>query len=124
MTDTLRGSAVAHVDRDAAYDLAQMDRVWQVDARIAAGIMRAFAVAGALGRALCDPDDVFAAGRMPDDRRWALDHVEIKLLRLPEEMLTATGRAMAAARVATMRRFLDDLAAETGVAAPCQRRAA
>nr|WP_256474330.1 HD domain-containing protein [Lutimaribacter sp. EGI FJ00013] len=86
----------------------------RLDALGAIGIARAFAVAGGLDRALYDADDPFAAGRKPDDRAFALDHWPIKLLRLPEEMGTVTGREMAQARVATMRRFARDLAVEIG----------
>lgn len=90
----------------------------RLDALGAIGIARTFAVAGALGRAIHAPDDPFAVTRAVDDTGFAVDHFETKLLRLPEGMLTVTGRAMAQTRAATMRRFLADLAAEIGAEAP------
>lgn len=90
----------------------------RLDALGAIGLARAFAVSGALGRPLYDPADPFAANRAPDDSTFALDHFPLKLLRLPDGMLTATGRQMAEARVAVMRQFLCDLATEIGAEPP------
>ncbi|SDO89323.1 uncharacterized protein SAMN05216196_11254 [Lutimaribacter pacificus] len=86
----------------------------RLDALGAIGIARAFAVSGALDRALYDPGDPFAATRAPDDQSFALDHWPAKLLRLPDGMTTATGRRLARARIATMLRFARDLADEIG----------
>lgn len=90
----------------------------RLDALGAIGIARAFAVAGALGRAIHAPDDPFATARTLDDSAFAVDHFATKLLRLPEGMLTVTGRAIAQARAAAMRRFLADLAGEIAAAPP------
>lgn len=90
----------------------------RLDALGAIGIARAFAVAGALERAIHAPDDPFAVTRAVNDTAFAVDHFTTKLLRLPEGMLTVTGRAIAQARAATMRRFLADLAGEIGADAP------
>ncbi len=87
----------------------------RLDALGAVGIARLFATAGAMGSALTHPDDPFAAtGRPLDDRRWALDHVETKLLRLPETMQTAAGLAEAERRAETIRQFVRDLRREIG----------
>ena len=87
----------------------------RLDALGAVGIARMFATAGATGAALMHPDDPFrTTGRALDDRRYALDHVEAKLLRLPGTMQTAAGRAEALRRAATIRRFVADLRAEAG----------
>jgi len=69
-------------------------------------------VAGATGRALYDPADPFARNRAPDDQIWALDHWQIKLLRLPDAMLTAKGREIATARAGIMRVYLSQLTNE------------
>ena len=90
----------------------------RLDALGAVGIARCFAVSGALGRALYDPGDPWAGARGWDDGRYAMDHWPVKLLRLPEGMLTATGRRLAQERVAVMRRYAEALAAEIGVALP------
>ncbi|MBS0563673.1 MAG: HD domain-containing protein [Proteobacteria bacterium] len=84
----------------------------RIEALGAIGIARCFAVAGALGRPLFDADDPFARDRAADDRAYALDHFAVKLLKLPEGMLTATGRKLAAERAEAMRRWLRDLARE------------
>ncbi len=86
----------------------------RLDALGAIGIARAFAVSGALDRALYHANDPFAATRTPDDQSFSLDHWPAKLLRLPDGMSTETGRRIAQARVATMLRFARDLAAEIG----------
>ena len=90
----------------------------RLEALGAIGIARCFAVSGALGRPLFDPDDPFASARAPDDGRSALDHFATKLMRLPEGFLTSTGRGLAERRVATMRLYLNSLAVELGVAEP------
>lgn len=90
----------------------------RLDALGAIGIARAFAVSGTLNRPFYDPADPFARHRQPDDRAFALDHWPLKLLRLPDAMLTETGRRIARQRLATMRQFLSDLAAELDTAAP------
>ncbi len=78
----------------------------RLDALGAIGIARTFMVGGALGRALADAADPLAEHRAPDDTRFTLDHFPAKLLRLPGLMTTASGRALATARVRFMRRFL------------------
>lgn len=90
----------------------------RLEALGAIGIARCFAVSGALRRRIVHPDDPFAGGRPLDDGAAALDHFQTKLLRLPEGMLTATGRRMADERAATMRRWLADLAGELGQTLP------
>lgn len=84
----------------------------RLEALGAIGLARMFAVSGALGRDLFDPDDPLAQGRALDDRAFALDHIETKLLRLPAAMQTAKGRELANARAAFLRHFRDQLLAE------------
>ena len=86
----------------------------RLDALGAIGIARTFAVAGALGIPLYDDADPFAEDRPLNDKAFALDHWPIKLFRLPEDMLTQAGCAMAHARTADMRLFAQRLAFELG----------
>ncbi|MFC3612540.1 HD domain-containing protein [Lutimaribacter marinistellae] len=95
----------------------------RLDALGAIGIARCFAVSGALGRDLYDPVDPFAQTRDPDDKTWSLDHFRVKLLRLPDEMLTARGAELAHDRAARMIVFLDTLASEIGTRLPDDWRA-
>ncbi|MCB2114897.1 MAG: HD domain-containing protein [Rhodobacteraceae bacterium] len=90
----------------------------RLEALGAVGVARAFAVAGALGRPLFHPEDPFATKRPLDDDTWALDHFAVKLLKLPETFLTATGRRLAGERADVMRRFLADLAQDLGERPP------
>ncbi|MCX8508580.1 MAG: HD domain-containing protein [Rhodobacteraceae bacterium] len=87
----------------------------RLEALGAIGLARCFAVSGALGRALFDGADPFAKGRRLDDRSFAVDHFAVKLLTLPDTMLTVAGRRLAHARAGVLRSYLDQLAEELGV---------
>lgn len=78
----------------------------------AIGLARVFAVAGRLGLGLFDPDDPFADRRALDDTRYALDHFQRKLLRLPETMQTGRGRALAQHNAAWLVEYMAKLSAE------------
>ncbi|WP_198590187.1 HD domain-containing protein [Paracoccus zhejiangensis] len=78
------------------------------------GVARCFYVAGLGQRALYDPQDPAAEGRPLDDAAFALDHFQTKLLGLAEGFQTATGRALAKDRDASLRRFHDAFLAELG----------
>ncbi len=84
----------------------------RLDALGAIGLARCFAVSGALGRSLVDADDPLAERRPLDDGRWALDHFQVKLLRLPDLMRTAAGRRIGAERAAFVEAFMRRMAAE------------
>jgi uncharacterized protein len=96
----------------------------RLDAIGAIGIARCFACGASMhSRAwmqgeqreggMWHPVDPWAqSGRSADDRRWALDHFERKLLRLPEGMHTTSARQEAQRRLATMQNFLAALRAE------------
>ena len=86
----------------------------RLEALGAIGIARMFCVAGATGAALFDPDDPMALHRPPDDRRYALDHLQIKLFPAAEAMQTATGAQMAEARAEWMASFRTRLLTEIG----------
>ncbi|PIJ48531.1 phosphohydrolase [Erwinia sp. OLTSP20] len=78
----------------------------------AIGLARTFYVSGALGRALFDPDDPFAAERPLDDLEWALDHFQAKLLRLPLTMQTDEGKRMATFSARFLVTYMAKLSAE------------
>lgn len=78
----------------------------------AIGLARVFAVAGALNTILFDVEDPFADRRALDDRKYALDHFQCKLLRLPETMQTDKGKAMAQHNARFLVEFMAKLSAE------------
>lgn len=86
----------------------------RLEALGAIGIARCFAVTGQLGGGLFDQTDPMAQHRPLNDRAFALDHFEVKLLRLPVQMQTVTGREMAKERADWMRSFRERLLAEAG----------
>jgi uncharacterized protein len=79
------------------------------DALGAIGIARLFYIAGSLGSKLFDQDDPFGEARTLDDRRFALDHFEVKLLKLPQTMNTNSARELAQSRVGFLRAYLRQL---------------
>jgi uncharacterized protein len=78
----------------------------------AIGLARVFYTAGQLNGQLFDVHDPMAEGRTPDDKQYALDHFQLKLLRLPSMMNTATGRRMAEERAEYLREFLNRICLE------------
>ena len=89
----------------------------RLDALGAIGIARCYATAGAMGSQLVHPEDPVPGPhttRQLDDRRYATDHFVVKLLTLPATMQTEAGRAEAERRAGVIRRFMDELATETG----------
>lgn len=86
----------------------------RLEALGAIGLARMFHVAGATGGGLFDAEDPLAQRRPLDDRRFALDHLEAKLFRLPETMQTATGRQMAEEGVDWLEAFRTRLLVEIG----------
>lgn len=77
----------------------------RMDALGAIGLARMFYTSGRMGRQLAHPDDPLASTRPLDDREFALDHIEVKLEKLPAMMQTAAGRAMAEQRLQALRAF-------------------
>ena len=86
----------------------------RLEALGAIGLARMFLIAGQMGAALFDAGDPLAMERALDDKRFALDHLEVKLFPVAEGMQTATGRAMAAERAEWMASFRTRLLAEIG----------
>jgi len=78
----------------------------RMEALGAIGLARVFYTAGQLSQRLFDAADPMALGREPDDRRYSLDHFQLKLFKLPALMNTATGRRLAEEKAAYLRDFL------------------
>lgn len=84
----------------------------RLEALGAIGLARVFAVSGAMGVALFDARDPFADSRDVDDKAFALDHFQTKLLRLPETMQTDVGRELARHNADFLIQFMAKLSAE------------
>ena len=97
-----RGMAPAQVVQDA-------DRL---EALGALGVARCFNVSGQMDAALFHGGDPMAQDRALDDRAYALDHFEVKLLRVAQTLNTGTAREMAKGRVDFMLAFRTQLLAE------------
>lgn len=84
----------------------------RLEALGAIGLARMFHVAGAMQASLFDPDDPMALHRPLDDRRFALDHMQVKLFAVADTMRTAAGREMAMERADWMASFRSRLLGE------------
>lgn len=86
----------------------------RLDALGAVGLARLFYTAGRMGSALAHPADPLAERRELDDRTYALDHIEVKLAKLPSSMQTAAGRKLGEAQLEWLRTFRRTFVAEWG----------
>ncbi|EPF2243857.1 phosphohydrolase [Citrobacter werkmanii] len=84
----------------------------RLEALGAIGLARVFAVSGALGVALFDAEDPFARQRSLDDKQYALDHFQTKLLTLPLTMQTEQGRHLAQHNADFLLTYMAKLSAE------------
>ncbi len=85
----------------------------RLDALGAIGIARTFSVGGSENRTFYNPDDPFCSSdRNLDDRQWALDHFQTKLLKLEEIMHTETAKKIARERTRFMILFIRQLQKE------------
>lgn len=80
----------------------------RLDALGAVGLARLFYTAGRMSSGLAHADDPMALHRELDDKAYALDHIEAKLATLPGKMQTASGRALAQARLQALTSFRDE----------------
>lgn len=97
-TETLEAAILQDADR--------------MEALGALGIARLFYTAGRMNGNLFDPEDPLATKRPLDDKLFALDHIEVKLLTLPATMKTQAGREMAEERAAYITAFRSRLLSE------------
>ena len=84
----------------------------RLDAIGAIGVARCFATCADMKRPFYDPDDPWCDRRDADDKQWGVDHFAKKLLRLEGIFHTDAARALARARTAFMRAYLEQLAGE------------
>ncbi len=86
----------------------------RLDALGAVGIARLWVTGVGLGGTLYHAGDPSGSHRELDDRAYGLDHIERKLLRLPDTMNTASGRAEAHRRADFIRNYRDEFLRELG----------
>jgi uncharacterized protein len=86
----------------------------RLDAIGAVGIARCFYTAGRMGSKLYDALDPQGEERDLDDRRYALDHFPMKLLRLATGFQTQAGSRMAQERHSRLQTFYDVFTGELG----------
>jgi uncharacterized protein len=84
----------------------------KLDAIGAVGIARAYMFAGEVGARLHNPDNNIEATRAYSEDDTGYREYMVKLRKIKDRMLTATGRRMAEQRHRFMVRFFDQLAAE------------
>lgn len=107
-----RGLAATSPLGQLLQDADRLDALGVVGFMRTIGCHQDMATAGATAGGLYHPADPFAAARELDDRRWAIDHLPAKLLRLAASMHYPTAKAEAALRHAVLEGLLDDLRRE------------
>ncbi|WP_429206944.1 HD domain-containing protein [Massilia sp. UYP11] len=81
------------------------------------GLARMFYIAGRMESGLAHPSDPLGVERDYDDRRYALDHIMVKLCKLPDMMQTTAGRDLGRQRLAKILAFRKDFSAEWNASA-------
>jgi uncharacterized protein len=85
----------------------------RLDAIGMVGAARCFYIAGRMASGLYDPADPLAKERPLDDKRFAIDHFEVKLFKLADGFQTEAGRALATERHTRLKQirdmFLDEI---------------
>ncbi|WP_066016051.1 phosphohydrolase [Endozoicomonas atrinae] len=84
----------------------------RMEALGAIGLARVFYTSGLLRRKMFDSEDPLAERRALDDREYALDHFQVKLLKLSETMQTTAGRRMAERNSDYLRGYMSKLLKE------------
>ncbi len=84
----------------------------RMEALGAIGLARVFYTAGILKQKLFDPEDPLAERRNLDDRKYSLDHFQMKLLKIAGTMKTTAGREMAERNSDYLRDFISKLQKE------------
>lgn len=102
-------SAQVEAETTEAKILQDADRM---EALGAIGLARVWYTAGQLNQPLFDADDPLAERRPANDQQYSLDHFQVKLLKLPAMMNTATGRRLAEGHAAYLREFLERIGRE------------
>jgi uncharacterized protein len=84
----------------------------RLDGLGAVGLARMFYIAGRMGSGLAHGSDPLALDRPLDDQAYSLDHIAVKLARLPGMMQTAAGRRLGEQRLALLEDFRQTFADE------------
>jgi uncharacterized protein len=84
----------------------------RLDGLGAVGLARMFYIAGRMGSSLAHGSDPLALARPLDDQAYSLDHIPVKLARLPGMMRTAAGRRLGEQRLALLEDFRQAFAGE------------
>lgn len=84
----------------------------RMDALGAIGISRCMKVGGAIDRLLYSPHDPFCSTRLPNDKKYTLDHFFVKLLHIADMMNTQAAKNEANKRTEYMLTFIAQLKAE------------
>lgn len=88
----------------------------RLDALGAIGIARTFATGATFNSKLYSIDDPLGErGRAFNDKAFMIDHFFEKLFKLPEKMITSSGRALAKERIIFMKKFLEQFKNEIGL---------
>ncbi len=85
----------------------------RLEALGALGLARCLMTGVAMGTQLMHPEEPFPVRRRADDRRYSVDHLFVKLLKLPALMQTSIGKEMARQRAEFLIVFLEALQQET-----------
>ena len=84
----------------------------RLDALGAIGIARTFSVGGAENRPIYSVTDPFCYVRVPDDKKWTVDHFYRKLLLVEKKMNTKFAKKEAKRRTQILKEFLTELKRE------------
>ncbi|MGJ7916334.1 HD domain-containing protein [Massilia sp. LXY-6] len=84
----------------------------RLDGLGAVGLARMFYIAGRMGSGLAHGSDPLGMARPLDDQAYSLDHIPLKLARLPGMMQTEAGRRLGEQRLAMLMEFRAAFAAE------------
>ncbi|HEY1226754.1 MAG TPA: HD domain-containing protein [Ramlibacter sp.] len=113
--------AVAHAIEAHSFSAAIVPRTLEaqivqdadrLDGLGAVGLARMFYIAGRMGSGLAHGSDPLAKDRPLDDQSYSLDHIPVKLARLPGMMQTAAGRRLGERRLGVLMDFRAEFAAE------------
>ena len=100
------GNAPTSIESEILQDADRLDALGAI------GLMRLITTGAKLHSLYYDIDDPFAKNRELDDRKYALDHLPVKLYKLAAIMNTEPAKQEALKRIAYMKAFIGQLKAE------------
>ena len=84
----------------------------RLDALGAIGVTRCLQVSSSFGATLYNSDDPYAERRELDDKSYTLDHFQVKLFKLADQMNTLSAKQEADKRVQFMKLYAEQLGSE------------